>query len=68
VAQNLARDSVLARVLDHHLRLAVLVLLDLDDAGREALLELLLVLFRDRSAEDDVGEEAVRRGGLEMSA
>jgi hypothetical protein len=62
VAEDLARDRVLARVLDDDLRLAVAVLFDRDDAGGEAGCELGLVGGGDGGAQDDVREETVRCG------
>ena len=50
MSQNLSRDRIFSRVLDYTLRLAILILLNLDDSGRKAILELFLVLSRDRTS------------------
>ena len=57
--QYLSRDRILPRILDYTLIFTLGILLDLNDAGGEALLELLLMLRRDGSAKDDVGKKAV---------
>jgi hypothetical protein len=59
MSQDLPRHGILPRVLDDALLLALLVLFNLDDAGRKALLELFLVFRRDGLMNDDVGQEAI---------
>ena len=59
MSQYFSRDCVLPWVLDHTLWAATLVVLDLDHARRETLLELFLVFWRDRRAEDYMGKKAV---------
>jgi hypothetical protein len=59
VSQDFSRDRVLSRVLDNTLRLSILILFNLDDAGCEALFELFLVFPRDGSTKDDMGEESI---------
>ena len=62
MTEHLSRYRIPPRVRDDALRLAVLVLLDLDDSGRERLLKLLLVFPWDGAAESDMREETIRRG------
>jgi len=55
MTEHLSRYRIPPRVRDNTLRLAVLVLLDLDYSGRERLLEFLLMFPWNGAAESDMG-------------
>jgi len=59
MTQNLSRHGVLPRVLDDTLWLAVLVLLNLDHAWGERLLELVLMFAWNGPTKGDMREKAV---------